>query len=117
MGCKGSSCSVSIQSSGILTREMSQKGKEVPEDIGDTSPTSLLQKVPALKGTHSCSNPTTTKKTPERECFRMAGDITRDYYPEQSAGVLVGRRSAGELPGPSMELRTAGLGQGTVIRQ
>lgn len=46
-----------------------------------------------------------------------AGDITRDYYTEQSAGFPVGRTSAGEPLGPSMELGTAGLGQRTVIRQ
>ena len=45
---------------------MSQKGREVLEDIGDTSPLSLLQKGPTLKGACSCSNPTTTKKNPER---------------------------------------------------
>lgn len=55
---------------------MLQKGKEVPEDIGDTSPLSLLQEGTTLKGACSCRNPTTTKKTPEQGCFRMAGDIT-----------------------------------------
>lgn len=65
MGCEGFSCSRSIRSSRILSGEMSQKGKEVPEDTGDTSPLSLLQKGPNLKGACSCSNPTTTKKPPE----------------------------------------------------
>lgn len=116
-GCEGSSCPGSIRSSRILAGEMLHKGEEVPEDINVTSPLSPLQKGPTFKGTCSCSNPTTAKKTPERGCFRTAGDITRDYYPKQSARVPVGRRSAGEPPGPSMELGTAGLGQRTVIRQ
>lgn len=65
MGCECSSCSGLIQTSGILAGDTSQKGKEVPKDIGDTSPLSLLQKGPTLKSADSCSSPTTTKKTPE----------------------------------------------------
>lgn len=38
---------------------MSQKGKEMPEDIGDTSPMSLLQKGPTLI---SVSIPTPLRK-------------------------------------------------------
>ena len=88
----------------------------MPVDISDTSSLSLLQKGPTLKGAGSYKNHATTKKTPEHGCFRTAGDITRDYYPKQSAGVPVGRSSSVELPGPSMELGTAGLGQRADIR-
>lgn len=56
---------------------MSQRGKEVPEDMGDTAPPSLPQKGPTLKGTWSRNDPTTTRKTPKRGCFRGAGNITR----------------------------------------
>lgn len=116
MECEGSSSSGLIWISGILAGDMSQKGKEVPEAIGDTSPLSPLKNGPTLKSAGSCSSPTTTKKTPESGCFSVARDITRDYYPKQSAGFPVGRLTIGEPPSPNMELGTAGLEQRTVMR-
>lgn len=115
MECEGSSSSALIWISGILAGDMSQKGKE-PEAIGDTSSLSPLKKGPTLKSACSCSSPTTTKKTPESGRFSVARDITRDYYPKQSARFPVGRLTIGESPSPNMELGTAGLEQRTVMR-